>query len=312
MANNYLIESADSLSLQKERESLIKENHFLDASLSFYDLEETLLENALEDLDTYGLLSSKKIIIIQGIETIKYDDFSKDFDHLFHYLENSNPDNLLIIESHKLNNTLKVVKQLKKLCTYIEPLFDSIPYIKSSLDGFKLENGVVSLLDEYCLKDLTKIDNECEKLKNYKWDEKFITKQDVLDLVVKKLGDPRDVTFAFTRALASRERKEALLKYHELLSYQMEPFGIIGLLESQMRIIYQVMILEKQHLSDKEIASSLQEKSDYRIRKTRELTRFYTEEEVLMFMQKIADMDYQLKTSDVDANHLIEMLILSV
>ena len=99
---------------------------------------------------------------------------------------------------------------------------------------------------------------------------------------------------------------------HELLSYNIEPLSIIGLLASQIRIIYQVKILEKRHLSDREIASILEEKSDYRIKKTRELTSLYSEKELLKLMQKLSDIDYKIKTSDIDGNHLIEMFIINL
>ena len=64
---SYLLESLDSLSLKQERESIIHKHQFEDAEISHYDLEETTLEKALEDLDTYGLFSTKKVIIIENI-----------------------------------------------------------------------------------------------------------------------------------------------------------------------------------------------------------------------------------------------------
>lgn len=310
--DSYLIESIDSLSLKKERDNLIKENNFLDAEISTYDLEEVELDNALEDLDTYGFLSSKKVIVIQNIESIKYDDYKKDIDHLFKYIDNPNSDNLLIIEARKLNNTLKITKELKKKCKYILVEFNSKDYIKTTLKDYKIDNLVINLLDEYCQSDITKIDGECSKLMNYKIDTKTITKEDIEEMVVKKLGDERDLTFAFSRSLAERNIKEALLKYHELLNYNIEPLSIIGLLASQIRIIYQVKLLEKNRLSDREIADTLGEKSDYRIKKTRELTRLYSEDELLGLMQKLSDMDYKIKTTDVDGKNLIEMFIINI
>ena len=131
-------------------------------------------------------------------------------------------------------------------------------------------------------------------------------------MVVKKLGDERDLTFAFSRSLAERDIKNSLLKYHELLNYNIEPLSIIGLLASQIRIIYQVKLLEKNRLSDREIADTLGEKSDYRIKKTRELTRLYSEDELLGLMQKLSDMDYKIKTTDVDGKNLIEMFIINI
>ena len=310
--SSYLLESLDSLSLQKEREKIIQENGFLEASCNTYDLEEVPLENALEDLDTYGFLSNQKVIILENIEAIKYDDFKEDMDHLLKYIENPNPDHLLIIEAHKLNNTTKITKELKKVCKYQLVEVDNKKYIKEFFKDFKIDTSVISYLDEYCLGDFSKIVNECNKLRDYKWDEKVITKEDIQKIVTEKLGDSKDLTFAFSRALATRDTAEALKKYRELLSYNIEPISIIGLLASQIRIIYQVKLLEKEHLKDKEIATILEEKSDYRITKTRELTRLYTEEELLSLMQQLADMDYRMKTEDVDGNHLVEMFILNI
>ena len=62
--NNYLFESIDTTLLDKKIDSIINELSFNDASISSYDLEESLLEKALEDLDTYSFLTTKKVIII--------------------------------------------------------------------------------------------------------------------------------------------------------------------------------------------------------------------------------------------------------
>lgn len=310
--NSYLLESLDSLSLEKERESIIKENKFEEATISNYDLEETLLENALIDLDTYSFLTTKKIIIIKNIEFIKYDDYQEDFDHLIKYIKNPNPDNLLIIESKKLNNTTKITKELKKVCKYISVSFNSIDQIKELLKGYKIDTSTIKYLNDYCLEDITRIYNECEKLKNYKLEEKVITKEDIDELVIKKHGDSKELTFSFSRSIGLRDKKDALKKYRELLEYNIEPLSIIGLLASQIRIIYQVKQLEKEHLSDIEIAKVLEEKSDYRIKKTRELTRMYSDEDLLKCMQELSDMDYKIKTTDVDGNSLMELFILNL
>ena len=65
MKNNYLLEGSDYVSLKQKIDSIIEKNDFKDAMVSIYDLDEVILDNALEDLDTYGFLSSKKVIIIK-------------------------------------------------------------------------------------------------------------------------------------------------------------------------------------------------------------------------------------------------------
>lgn len=309
---SYLIESLDFLSLIKERDSIIKKNSFLGSPINIYDLEETLLENALEDLDTYSFLSEKKVIIIKGLENLKYDDWKKDINHLFKYIENPSDSNLLIIEAVKLNNTTKIAKELKNRCEYISVKLNTKNFIKNELKGYTIDDSIINLIDKYCLGDIAKISNECQKLKTYKIEDKRITTEDVENLVVKKLGDSKELTYAFSRSLALKDKKDALKKYRELLSYNIEPLSIIGLLASQIRIIYQVKLLENRNLKDKEIANILKEKSDYRIAKTKELTKYYSEKELLKLMQNLSEIDIKIKTNDIDGNALIELFILNL
>lgn len=310
--NNYLIETTDFIAQKKEIEKIIKSNNFKDATTSTYDMTEVSLESALEDLDTYSFLSSQKVVIITNIETINQEEQEKHLKHLYKYLDNPNPDNLLIICAKKLNNTLKVTKELKKRLEYKTVELNPETFIKNELKGYYLENGVVKLLIDYCKDDITKLQNECTKLKNYQIDSGKITKQDVEEMVIEKLGDQQELTFAFTRALAEKDKKDALKKYKELLNYQIEPLSIIGLLASQIRIIYQVKVLSERNLTAIEMARILQEKSDYRIKKTRELIPYYTEKELLKLMETLADMDIKIKTGDTDPNSLIELFILNI
>lgn len=310
--NSYLIESIDSLSLEEKIRNIIDNTGFSDAIINSYDLEEVDISNALEDLDTYNFLTPKNVVVIRNVEILKYDDIKQKFEHLLKFIASKVSDTLLIVTSKKLNNTSKITKELKKACEYINVVLDSKAFIKGQFNGYKIDSSTINLLDEMCLGDITRLYNECAKLRNYKYDEKIITREDVNGLTIKKLGDSRDLTFSFSRALAMRDITEALEKYRELLQYNVEPLSIIGLLASQIRIIYQVKLFENDRLSDKEIAEQLGEKSDYRIKKTRELTRLYTKDELLKLMQKLSDMDLKIKTTDVDPNTLIELFILSI
>ena len=311
MSNNYLLESTDHLSIQNEIAEITKKASFQDSAISIYDLEETLLEKALEDLDTYSFLTEKKVIIIKNIESLNQEEFAKDIKHLLQYLDNPNPDNLLIITSKKLNNTLKITKELKKKCTFNQISMNPEAFIKKELQNYTLEPGVIHLLLEYCKEDITKIKNECLKLKAYKHAEKEISKKDIKEMCVEKHGDSTELTFAFSRSLAEKNKKEALLKYKELLNYNIEPYNIVGLLASQIRILYQVKTLEERGMKNTEIANILNKKPFY-IQKTSELTKFYSKKELLELMIKLEKIDVQIKTTDLDPNSLIEVFILNI
>lgn len=312
MNNNYLLEGQDSFALELKIQQLISQQHFENASVSTYDLEEVPLALALEDLDTYGLFSEQKVIIIQNIEELNLEQNQRDFDHFLEYLTHSTIDRLVIVTAKKLNNTKKITKTLKKNLSYISVSMNALEFIKQELKEYKVETGGMKQIVTNCLEDIGKIHQECEKLKLYRIDTKFISLEDIEELVLKKLGDSMDTTFEFVRTLASRDKKKTLEKYHELLEYQIEPLSLIGLLASQFRIMYQVKILENRRLSNEEIATRLGEKSSYRISKTKELTRYYSKEELLSLLRSLAEIDLKIKSSDVDGKFLIELFILNI
>ena len=83
MKNNYLLESEDNYLVSLKIEELIKKCSFNDSPVHSYDMEEVPLSNALEDLDTYGLFSEKKVIVISNIESLTTDGNEKDIEHFF-------------------------------------------------------------------------------------------------------------------------------------------------------------------------------------------------------------------------------------
>lgn len=309
MNNNYLIEGSDYISINNKISEIIKKNNFSDASISKYDLTEDLLEEVIEDLNTYGLFSDKKIVIINNFD--KMDPDINRVEELLKYVENSSSLNLLFVVSDKYDDRKKIIKDLKKKMEFIKVSSDPMEFTKNCLKGYKVEDGVITLLVNNTLGDISRLYNECNKLKIYKINDKYISKEDVLELAVKKLGDSTDITFQFSRSLAEKDKKKALSLYQELLDYQIEALSIIGLLASQFRIMFQVKVLEEKNMRNDEIAKTLNEKS-YRITKTRELTRYYSKRELLDLMIKLEDIDLKIKTTSVDANTLVQLFILNI
>ena len=93
--NNYLIEGEDYVSVQCTIKDAILKNNFNEVVSECYDLVDNSLEKALEDLDTYGLFSDKKIVIVNNVDLLSKEENSKDLDHLYKYLDDPNPSNLL-------------------------------------------------------------------------------------------------------------------------------------------------------------------------------------------------------------------------
>ena len=309
MKNNYLLESDDAFLITSKIKELIQKREFSSAVIHTYDLEEVSLSSALEDLDTYGLFSEQKVVIISHIDMLSSDSTDSDIQHFIQYLKKPLDSVLLFVTAQKLNNAKKITKELKKESEVVSFDYNAMDYVKKELEGYRLENGVVRKLVTDCLEDVGRLHQECEKLKLYRMDTKSISISDVEELVIKKLGDARDLTFDFVRVLASKDKKAALIKFHQLQQYSIEALPLIGLLASQFLIMYQVKVLEKKTRLNQEMADILGEKP-YRIQKTKELTKYYSEQELRGILRRLADMDLKIKTTDVDGTFLVELFIL--
>lgn len=308
---NYLLESSDHLLLEKKIDSIIEKEKFQGEHRATYDLEEVALANALEDLDTYSFLSSKKVIIIKNIlSSLALENEKK---HLIKYLENPSSDNLLIMTSDKMDAKTfsKKLKSLKTL-EYQKLETNPVSFAKNILDGYKISNMDLSYLAELCNNDITKLNSECEKLMMYKIDTKEIGREDITNLVVKKLGDSNEILFSLAKAIMSKDKKQALKLYNDLKVYQIDANSIIGLMASQMKLVSQIKVLKEKNLNVSQIQQNLNLKSSYQVKKLSEYIYSYSYNDIKTFFNRLFNLDYSIKTGKVDSSNAIELLIINL
>lgn len=308
---NYLLESSDHLLLENKIDSIIEKEKFQGEYRATYDLEEVALANALEDLDTYSFLSSKKVIIIKNVlSSLALENEKK---HLIKYLENPSSDNLLIMTSDKMDAKTfsKKLKSLKTL-EYQKLETNPVSFAKNILDGYKISNMDLSYLAELCNNDITKLNSECEKLMMYKIDTKEIGREDITNLVVKKLGDSNEILFSLAKAIMSKDKRQALKLYNDLKVYQIDANSIIGLMASQMKLVSQIKVLKEKKLNVSQIQQNLNLKSSYQVKKLSEYIYSYSYNDIKTFFNKLFNLDYSIKTGKVDSSNAIELLIINL
>lgn len=304
--NNYLIVYDDIYLLNTKIDEITKKD-FKDIDRSVYDLDEKDLDDALLDLDTYSFLSDKKIVIIKNIENLNDD---KKTTHLINYLDNSNPDNLLILTTTKLNGTKKINKTLKEKTNFIKLESDPNTVIKNLLKDYKLEPGVISKISIYSNNNIDIIKTECDKLINYK-DDKTITVSDVEKLVVKHLGDSSNIIFDLVKYISSSDKKRALEQYKLLQEYNIDDISLIGLIESQLRLLEEVSIYKKEGLYKDDIATKLNI-HPYRIQKTMELLSTTNISSINNLIKNLSEIDYKVKSGLIDSKDCILMYIINI
>ena len=307
MKNNYLLVYDNYYLFQEKLKDIISSTKFENASITNYDLEEEDLYNALLDLDTYSFLTEQKVIIIKNINLL---EDNQDTKHLLKYLDNPNNDNLLILTTTKYNATKKINKELKKKTNYIKLETDLNKEIKNILQGYEVEAGVITKLIEYSNNNIDIIKSECDKLKQYKFDTKKITKEDVETIVIKHIGESTQIVFDLIKDIAIKDKKRAIIKYEKLKKYNVDDIALIGLLESQLRLMIQIIMFSEKNYSNKDIAATLNI-HPYRIEKTKELLRYSNKKDVCNMIKNLSNIDYKIKSGQIDNKDAIFMYIIN-
>ena len=302
--NNYLLISPSKSIIDKKIEELIKKG-FTDASITTYDLEEDSITTLLEDADTISFLASNKVIIGNNF------NLDLDLTYLFKYLDNPNPNVLLILTSSKLDERKKIGKELKQKINYWKLEVDARNIIKDIFKDKKIDTRVINTLEEYFKDDNERLISECEKLNLAFINDKEITYDKAKDIIIKPLNNSDNLSFSLVRNIALKDKKESLLNYQELLSYNIESYALMGLLESQYRLLYQVKVLNNKNISYNEIAKIL-EVHPFRVKKTLELIRYYCLKEISNILKNLALNDYKMKSGLIEADMLIDLLILNI
>jgi len=310
----YLVECSNLSSLQKEVSSLVSKHQFHEEEITYYDLEESTLDQVLEDLDTYSFLTPRKVIVISHtlfLTSSELKFLDEHLQHLLKYLKNPNPDVLFVMGVEKCDERKKIVKDIKKLVEVIKVEESPLKIARDALKDYKISEEALRYLVEFCGNDIMKLTNECEKLKMYAMEEKEIQRTDIDTVVIKNIPNTEQLAFDFVKYIASRDKSRIFACYEQLKEYRFEPHSMIGLLESQIKLIYQVYLGKQKQMTKDEIAKYLKE-HPFRVQKTLEFLPLYREEELQELIHKLHDLDYRIKSGQVDATLGFEVFLLSI
>lgn len=311
----YLIYGIEDFLIQKELTKIKKENNIETIQVSNYSLEETNIQDVLDDASTLSLFMGKKLIVCENayiFTSTTGKEKEQNTKELEKYLENPNPDTILvfIVRKEKLDERKKIVKKFKEKKGIIEcnKLTNIKQFIQSEIKPFEANSKIIQLLIDRVGDNLNILSQEIEKLKGYKDIDKVITEQDVLAITIKYIDTN---IFTLIENIVNKDKKSALESYQEMIKLGEEPIKIMIMLANQFRIIYQARNLYKKGYSEKDIASNLSI-HPYRIKLALEKGRSFTDQQLLNYLDMLADLDIGIKTGTVHKEMGLELFILKV
>ena len=292
----YLLYSLEKFLLNREIDKIKNDNNMEEINISHFDLNSDLIEDVLEDAETFSMFADKKMIIVNNsvLFTAKKLTLEQNIEKLEKYLANINPSTIIIftVLDNKLDERKKVVKLIKKIGTVKElSSNDNIDDVVTSLFGkFKISKKQIRLLVDRVGNNLDLLNQEIIKIKIYKDDDLVITDEDIINLTYENI-------------------EANLFLLIEMLKMNEEPISIVISLANKIRSLYQTKELFSKGYKDVEIATILGVKPGY-LYYMRDSLKKYDSETLLSLIKKLADLDYDIKRGSINKDLGLELFIL--
>lgn len=309
---NYLIITNDSVTIDEEIKKILNDAKLTEENVIRYDLSEVLLDNVIEELNTYGLFTDNKVVIASSCEFLtgsnKKNKLPQDEKLLEDYINNPNPLNILIIICDKLDERKKINKLLKEKCTVIESNLSIEDKIKKELEDYKMDFKTINYLIGYLNNDNQRIITELRKLKMYKYDEKVITIPDIDEIVLKEFDDN---VFSLIDSIVKKNIKKSFEIYEELTSRGEDINKIVIMTTDQFRLIYKVKLLINEGKS-KDMITSMLKIHPYRVKLAMEASYNFTNMELIRYIKTLGQIDINTKMGVSPNNYGFDLFLLNL
>ena len=237
---NYLLYGEENYQLEKELDKIIKKHGLDSINIVRYDYTIDSLSKIIEDAETVSFFTdSKGIIVDNAILFNRGKGTEEEVNRILPYLKSPNPSTILVFLNHNasVDSTKKITKAIKEFGVLKElSTSNLLSEVEELFEGYKIEKVSLRLFQERVGEDLSILKEEAEKLKLYKYEEKTITKEDILSLTTVTIDT--DI-FKFIDSIIQKEKGKALTMYQEMIKDGEEPIKMIALLASKFRLMYQ-------------------------------------------------------------------------
>ena len=304
----YLLYGIEQYLIEKEIKKISTNNQIEEINIVNYEYSDNL-KNIIDDANTYSMFQNNKLIIVNDFI---FTTDEKEIEMIGDYLKNQNPNTILIFvsDTQKLDERKKVTKLFKSYAKVEEFLKITNPtnIVKEMFSDYVISYSDLQYFISRVGNNIDMLESEVEKLKVYKFDEKNITKEDIDKITTNNID--LDI-FNLVEQITLKNKKDSIEIYYEMLRNGEEPLKILVLLANQFRIIYQAKNLYLKGYSEADIASTLKI-HPYRIKLALEKGRTLNNDNLLRYLKQLADLDYQIKSNQIDKTLGLELFIVNM
>ncbi len=275
------------------------------------------IEEVVQEAETPPFMSAHKLIVVRGGALFTAQRLPKTIEHDMAELERYLGDPVsystivFVVEYEKLDDRRRIVKkmrekaQVREFAALNDYLLMAWVVKKADLAGARIDGETAQFLVHKAGKELQQLSQEVEKMALYVGQGSEITEEVVDELTSRQLENN---IFLLIDAVANLQMQQAFQLLSDLEKNKEEPIKILALLARQFRIMLLAKEAARTGYSERDIASQLAV-HPYAVKLALGQGRRFTEQQLQQIMMKLADLDYQIKSGQLDKNLAIEMFI---
>lgn len=279
------------------------------------------LEELIEALETLTMISEKRVVIVNDSKIFKSSVDEEYLEKLLSYIATIPETAVLIFREREVDQRLKAYKKVVALgSAYDFKRFsekDDLELLKGFIrnrfkrHGKNIDEGMVNLIIEVSgyfnqnsLYNLYNLEMDIEKILFHAGSND----PEPYDVRATLKGDLEAYIFSFIEALGRKDKKQALLLYSNMVERGDSFYMILSLLISQ----YELLLDMKQYIEKGASLPDLERilgANPYRLKKAMAVASRYSEKELIVFLERLFDMDRNNKSGLIDPVLSVELFI---
>ncbi len=300
----YMLEGEDVF-FKKRALELLKTKYVSEPTLNYASFEGNsfTMGELTSSLFAYPFMSQKRLTVVSDHNFTK-DEIKGD---LKEYLDHPPSDSLFVISALKGSELIKKFPSVTVVDCSKADVSLLIRWVRSECQnaGVKIDGETAKNLCEYCLCDMTRIENETLKLIAYAGDGGSISQADLDGLVVR---DTEYKIYEMTDFIGRRKFDKALEVLTDLLSKGETPQRLIISVYNYFRRLLHVTI-NKSDIG--ELASALGIK-EYAVKKAKEQARMFTPRALKSAVDMLTQADFSIKDGSLEQTQALWLTIFKI
>ena len=279
-----------------------------DFNFSSYYAADADMSQVRDEVETLPMMAPRRLVILKEVQDLT----DKEWTVLEPLFQEPVQSSVFILVGSKIDKRKKFFKHLYEQAQMVEfkkPFENQIPgWIRHICKGHDLSitDDAIQLLHRLVGNQLTELESEILKIKDFLGDRKAVELEDVAQCVSKKREEN---VFDLTASIAEGDRVESLVRLVQLLDQGQSEIGIVALVARHLRILISIKQGMEQGISGQKLATHAQVPSYYLQDYVGQAKR-WSIKKLESSLIVLSETDRALKSSPLSSHIWLENLIL--